>query len=250
MVRNPSLAASSVAPGGLRPPCPCGTRRTSDRGKLEYLRLWLKYVIEDKRTSLPPNFTSGLQLVNLQREIRDGFLTLIVPMLKQRTDLQYIVHTRGSPGEPGKHDLRIKILNLRKGSGSGSGSASAPSSAQPSPQGPAPGRRPSFSSATPPSTSTSASASASTGTGFDSAKFTSPGRVPPSPPAPSATPTAGQQDARGSPGAGGAWSADRASGGSSESVTPERKSRRGKGDLASRIEERLAMLQKQGGGPK
>lgn len=65
-----------------------GHGRSSDKAKLDYLRQWLQYIVEDKCTALPANFTPGLQLVNLPPEVKDGFLTLIVPMIKSRQDLQ------------------------------------------------------------------------------------------------------------------------------------------------------------------
>jgi hypothetical protein len=61
---------------------------------VEYLRNWLRLIVDDKCTALPPSFTPGLQLVNLPPEVKDGFLTLIVPMIKSRRDLHVKV------GEP------------------------------------------------------------------------------------------------------------------------------------------------------
>jgi hypothetical protein len=61
--------------------------RTSDTNKVEYLRNWLHHIVTEKCTILPPNFTPGLQLVHLPPEVKDGFLTLIVPMIKSRQDL-------------------------------------------------------------------------------------------------------------------------------------------------------------------
>jgi len=104
---------------------PC---RTDDKAKLDYIKLWLKYLVDEKKTVLPPNLTSGIQLMNLQPEVKDGFLTLIVPMLQQRSELDIAVHSRPSPAEPGAYDLRIKILNMKKGPNSIGGGAAATSS--------------------------------------------------------------------------------------------------------------------------
>mmetsp|Transcript_94061 Transcript_94061/g.269284 ORF Transcript_94061/g.269284 Transcript_94061/m.269284 type:complete len:113 (+) Transcript_94061:227-565(+) len=66
---------------------------TADGQKLRYVSLWLTVLVSDK--PVPNTFPSGLQLVGLKTEIKDGFLTLIVPMLRQRhPGNKMMVHTR------------------------------------------------------------------------------------------------------------------------------------------------------------
>lgn len=196
---------------------------------------------------LPPNFTSGIQLINLPPEVRDGFLTLIVPMLQQRSDLDVVVHSRESPSEAGAFDLRIKILNLKR----------LASNVNPNP----------LTSATSPSTSTPQPhkrliSSASTSTIFESIglglglALSSPSRTTALTPTPTASPVSSQPPSQ-LPGVGvdtatttssptptaGRFSSETSSRQSPLTSGSERRLR--KGVLASRIEERLAMLQLQ-----
>uniref|UniRef100_A0A7S2SIB0 WW domain-containing protein n=1 Tax=Rhizochromulina marina TaxID=1034831 RepID=A0A7S2SIB0_9STRA len=81
---------------------------TSDPQKLRYVSLWLSVLInEDPATPVPESFPSGLQLIGLKPEIKDGFLTLIVPMLKHRHE-QCVVHTRMEGAD--RWGLKIKVV--------------------------------------------------------------------------------------------------------------------------------------------
>ncbi|CAM9892541.1 unnamed protein product [Scytosiphon promiscuus] len=104
---------------------------SADPDKLKYLSLWLRCVIE--RRKVPDAFPSGLQLVGLAPEIKDGFLTLVVPLLRTG-GMPVLVHSRQSPpeesptsasgGNPGSNgsrgeglwDLRVKV-DLHAGPG-------------------------------------------------------------------------------------------------------------------------------------
>jgi len=81
---------------------------TTDPQKLRYVSLWLTVLInEDAEAPIPESFPSGLQLVGLLPEIKDGFLTLIVPMLKERHS-QCVVHTRMEGSD--RWGLKIKVV--------------------------------------------------------------------------------------------------------------------------------------------
>jgi len=54
---------------------------------------------------VPETFPAGLQLVSLRPEIKDGFLILIIPMLKARYNCS--VHTRRE--KRGRWGLKIKV---------------------------------------------------------------------------------------------------------------------------------------------
>ena len=78
------------------------TSWTQDQQKLEYVNLWLKVLCansynDDKNggahQAMPETVPPGLQLVSLRREIKDGFLTLIIPMLRKCHN-NCSVHTR------------------------------------------------------------------------------------------------------------------------------------------------------------
>jgi hypothetical protein len=75
-----------------------------DEEKLRYIELWLKAVAE--RDILPQSFPRGLHLVSMKREVRDGFLTLVVPLLRQRHQLTVLSRFLGG----GHWDLRIKVI--------------------------------------------------------------------------------------------------------------------------------------------
>ena len=80
---------------------------THDETKLEYLRKWLRYLIHDKLPSLPPGFTPGVQLLGLRPEIKDGFVVLLLPMLRHaRPELEILVRKEGREGgrERGRKD--------------------------------------------------------------------------------------------------------------------------------------------------
>jgi hypothetical protein len=65
---------------------------TSDAQKLKYVTLWLSVLCSDA-SKIPPNFPLGLQLVALKPEIKDGILTLVVPILRN-CHSNCLVHSR------------------------------------------------------------------------------------------------------------------------------------------------------------
>ncbi|CAM9974630.1 unnamed protein product, partial [Phaeothamnion confervicola] len=65
---------------------------SSDPEKLRYLSLWLRCVLE--RQPVPEGFPAGLQLISMAPEVKDGFLTLVVPLLRRREDVHVRVFSR------------------------------------------------------------------------------------------------------------------------------------------------------------
>ncbi|CAN0049448.1 unnamed protein product [Ectocarpus sp. 4 AP-2014] len=96
---------------------------STDPDKLKYLSLWLRCVIE--RRKVPDAFPSGLQLVGLAPEIKDGFLTLVIPMIRFTGGIPVLVHSRRSPPEesapagagtptsPDSHSKETALWDLR-----------------------------------------------------------------------------------------------------------------------------------------
>ena len=87
---------------------------TADKQKLQYLQLWLQCLC-DSTKAVPATFPSGLTLLALAPEIRDGFLTLVVPMLCNRPDIDLKVYSRISDGggednDTTWFDLKLKIV--------------------------------------------------------------------------------------------------------------------------------------------
>ena len=79
---------------------------TRDPQKLTYVRLWLTLLCSNgSMREVPETFPAGLQLVSLRPEIKDGFLILIIPMLKARYNCS--VHTRRE--KRGRWGLKIKV---------------------------------------------------------------------------------------------------------------------------------------------
>lgn len=75
--------------------------------KLQYLKLWMQKVLSGQIFSLLTEFPNGLELPKLRPEIRDGFLTLVVPLLRRQTDIHVIVHIRQH--DPNSCDLRFRV---------------------------------------------------------------------------------------------------------------------------------------------
>ena len=94
---------------------------TTDAQKIQYLRLYLQ-CLTDYSKQVPATFPKGLTLLGLNEEVKDGFLTLVMPMLLGRTDgIKVKVYSRvgeatedggGGGGREGEviYDLRLKIL--------------------------------------------------------------------------------------------------------------------------------------------
>jgi hypothetical protein len=97
---------------------------TTDVQKIQYLRLYLQ-CLTDYSKEVPTTFPKGLTLLGLNEEVKDGFLTLVMPMLQGRTDgITVKVYSRigeatadaGSGGDGSRnggdviYDLRLKIF--------------------------------------------------------------------------------------------------------------------------------------------
>jgi|UniRef100_K3WJ42 hypothetical protein len=87
---------------------------TTNLQKLQYLRMWFAQVAmpSQKRGSgapLPPDFPLGVELPRLSPEIRDGFLTLVVPLLRKQTLRDIVVHSR-QYNDAYHTDLRIRVV--------------------------------------------------------------------------------------------------------------------------------------------
>eukprot|EP00611_Tribonema_gayanum_P008603 TRINITY_DN181_c0_g1_i3.p1 TRINITY_DN181_c0_g1~~TRINITY_DN181_c0_g1_i3.p1 ORF type:complete len:128 (-),score=19.72 TRINITY_DN181_c0_g1_i3:207-590(-) len=79
-----------------------------DLEKQLYLGYWLSCAAH--HDAAPPGFPPGIQLVGLQPEIKDAFVTLVVPILRKRPGLQLRVYTRPCVGTAaGLWDLRLRI---------------------------------------------------------------------------------------------------------------------------------------------
>ena len=122
---------------------------TSDAKKLQYLRLWLQ-CITDASKEVPDTFPSGLTLLALAPEIKDGFLTLVIPMLQGREGLAIKVYSRLNEAEAPKasdgfgrqgsqdvkhelYDLKLKIIRTPKATTAASPAAAAAAAKPPSP---------------------------------------------------------------------------------------------------------------------
>lgn len=84
---------------------------TANVKKLHYLRLWLTQ-IATTRGPLPSDVPMGIELPRLAPEVRDGFLTLVVPLLRRQTEREVNVHSRRY--NDGIHtDLRLRVVPRR-----------------------------------------------------------------------------------------------------------------------------------------
>lgn len=81
---------------------------TARTEKLQYLRLWLTQVASPRR-ALALDVPLGIELPRLRPEIRDGFLTLVVPLLRKQTHRDVVVHVRAS-SDPSLTDLRMRVV--------------------------------------------------------------------------------------------------------------------------------------------
>ncbi|KAI9915258.1 hypothetical protein PsorP6_006897 [Peronosclerospora sorghi] len=81
---------------------------TNNLKKIRSLRRWLVEVVATKGP-LPKEFPMVVELPRLRPEVRDGFLTLIVPLLRKQTELKILAHSRQY--NDGIHsDLRIRVV--------------------------------------------------------------------------------------------------------------------------------------------
>ncbi|GLE03943.1 hypothetical protein PINS_up012854 [Pythium insidiosum] len=86
---------------------------TPNLRKVQYLRSWLTQVAVSSNPSLPAEFPMGIELPRLPPEIRDGFLTLVVPLLRQQIHREIHVHTR-QYHDQFHTDLRIRAVPRRR----------------------------------------------------------------------------------------------------------------------------------------
>ncbi|KAG1701986.1 hypothetical protein DVH05_010476 [Phytophthora capsici] len=81
---------------------------TKNIKKMRYLRRWLIQVVNTKGP-LPDDFPMGVELPRLPPEVRDGFLTLVLPLLRKQTEREILAHSRRY--NDGIHtDLRFRIV--------------------------------------------------------------------------------------------------------------------------------------------
>ncbi|KAE9020534.1 hypothetical protein PR003_g12345 [Phytophthora rubi] len=81
---------------------------TKNIKKMRYLRRWLIQVVATKGP-LPDDFPMGVELPRLPPEVRDGFLTLILPLLRKQTQREILAHSRLY--NDGVHtDLRFRVV--------------------------------------------------------------------------------------------------------------------------------------------
>lgn len=81
---------------------------TKNMKKMRYMRRWLLQVA-NTTGPLPTDFPTGVELPRLPPEVRDGFLTLVLPLLRKQTYRDVLVHCRQY--NDGIHtDLRFRIV--------------------------------------------------------------------------------------------------------------------------------------------
>ncbi|KAG7376899.1 hypothetical protein PHYPSEUDO_012571 [Phytophthora pseudosyringae] len=81
---------------------------TNNIKKMRYLRRWLIQVVNMKGP-LPDDFPMGVELPRLPPEVRDGFLTLVLPLLRKQTEREILAHSRRY--NDGFHtDLRFRVV--------------------------------------------------------------------------------------------------------------------------------------------
>ncbi|GMF29283.1 unnamed protein product [Phytophthora lilii] len=81
---------------------------TKNIKKMRYLRRWLIQVVSTKGR-LPDDFPMGVELPHLPPEVRDGFLTLVLPLLRKQTEREILAHSRRY--NDGFHtDLRFRVV--------------------------------------------------------------------------------------------------------------------------------------------
>lgn len=85
---------------------------TTNLQKLHYLRMWFTQVVTT-RGPLAEDFPLGVELPRLLPEIRDGFLTLVVPLLRKQTQRDIHVHSR-QYNDQYHTDLRIRVVPRRR----------------------------------------------------------------------------------------------------------------------------------------
>ena len=67
---------------------------TTDKAKLKLLKTWLKHVLSNKKIGATKKFRPGVELTKLPAEVSEGFLRIIVPMLRSRDDIDVSAYVR------------------------------------------------------------------------------------------------------------------------------------------------------------
>ena len=67
---------------------------TTDKGKLKLLRTWLKQILSNKKIKQTKSFRPGVELTKLSPEVCEGFLRIVVPMLRSRDDIEVSAYHR------------------------------------------------------------------------------------------------------------------------------------------------------------
>lgn len=81
---------------------------TKNIKKMRYLRRWLIQVVITKGP-LSDDFPMAVELPRLPPEVRDGFLTLVLPLLRKQTEREILAHSRRY--NDGIHtDLRFRVV--------------------------------------------------------------------------------------------------------------------------------------------
>ena len=84
-----------------------------DQLKHAYVLAWVKHIVGGKCVEKreASSFQQGMELSQLKPEIRDGFLSFLVPLLAQRADIDVVVQAKESLVSIS--DLRIKVMPVR-----------------------------------------------------------------------------------------------------------------------------------------
>jgi hypothetical protein len=85
---------------------------TADKNKLKLLRKWLQHVLANKKIKQTKSFRPGVELTKLSPEVCEGFLRIVVPMLRSRDDIEVSAYYR-TRRETWK-DLRLRVAPAGK----------------------------------------------------------------------------------------------------------------------------------------
>jgi chromosome segregation ATPase len=87
---------------------------TKDRTSIQVFNRWAVHILNG-RDIMAKEFRRGIELDNLSQEARAGFLAIIVPLLRERNDIQVVVSERPSKQQPASNnnnkctDIRLKV---------------------------------------------------------------------------------------------------------------------------------------------
>lgn len=85
---------------------------TQDRANMQFMTQWCSRILSGDDITEKSGFQSGVELTKMSTAARDGFLTIIVPMLLRRSDIDIQCHTREVPKV--LHELRIRVVPKQK----------------------------------------------------------------------------------------------------------------------------------------